>query len=337
MYTELKISLDELLACNAFELHKASENGTDYYIPYMMNDALECYFVLRDCQLTGNLPKQFQDVKSVELIESEGTPALLLRQTDGSVATLWFSSFQKELKCYRYHEIGHFWVKGQEQWRQLVYMIGTIYDKYVYMGSHICNDVELELLPLMEFAPFRYWSPIHESLDAYYPDTPYGLETIQELCRDAGDRKLLRYLTLSSFLPRSLRTKLLGEELARAGHEKLYESIYQKVCLASSAYPSRAYASDIREHMELSRVSVSKEFYDLGCSGTYPHFQKGNVSILVTEEHPFVISDLEYENYGFRMQFMVSECNHRPQYLNEGFFRKKGNSSKIVKSVKEIL
>lgn len=47
--------IGELIDCNAFELqlHTNENSQTDCYIPYMMNDALECYFVLKDCKMTG--------------------------------------------------------------------------------------------------------------------------------------------------------------------------------------------------------------------------------------------------------------------------------------------
>ena len=40
-------------------------------------------------------------------------------------------------RSYRYHEIGHFWRDGAEQWRQLVYMIGTIREKYRFLGEDV--------------------------------------------------------------------------------------------------------------------------------------------------------------------------------------------------------
>ena len=44
--------LNELVDADSFELqsHTHSSGQTDYYIPYMMNDALECYFILENAQ-----------------------------------------------------------------------------------------------------------------------------------------------------------------------------------------------------------------------------------------------------------------------------------------------
>jgi len=378
--------IDELIDCNAFELQlHTDENGqTDCYIPYMMNDALECYFVLKDCKITGELLTGSLDSSdssdapggsddfgnfacdkrlSVGVIDDGNTQALVIRQTNGSVSTVWFQNLAKKLNCYRYHEIGHFWVAGQEQWRHLVYMIGTIYDKFSYMGKELCNDKELTLLPLMEFAPFRYWSPIHEPLDKYYPDTLDGFACFKVLCAESRDFSLLRLvekyervscgtLWITDFyrkiaLPRIV--KKIAYEMNRVGHEALYELIYQKVCEASSKYPARDYSETMNAMIDKTRLEVTESLVKKGFDGEYPRFVKcvGNkdgivsgrtrfTSVLVTEEHPFTLSALEYENYDFRIQLMVSETSNEVCYLNQGFFDGNHNKSQIVKSVDEL-
>lgn len=372
MFNDFQKCVAELLNCNAFEIQlHTDENGqTDCYIPYMMNDALECYFVLKNCRVTGELMTgvlassdapgdssefgNFACDKSmaIELVDDGVHTALVLRNPDGNVSTLWFEDIVKELKCYRYHEIGHFWVKGQEQWRQLVYIIGTIYDKFSYMGESLCNEEELALLPLMEFAPFRYYSPIHESLDGHYPDTMDGFTCFKELCREAGDSLLLnmaeRYekvacsgLWITDFYRKLVLSKLMKKlalELNRSGHEALYELIYKKVCEASSKYPSRDYGKILDDEITAARCSVSEALVSKGFVGEYPRFSSDNRSVLVTEEHPFTLAALEYEHYEFRIQFMVSETSEKACYLNQGFFAdaKGKNRGWIAKSVEEL-
>ena len=41
--------------CGPFEEH----GSTCYYVPYMMNDAVENYLVLRDCRLVGKFQPDF--------------------------------------------------------------------------------------------------------------------------------------------------------------------------------------------------------------------------------------------------------------------------------------
>jgi len=344
---DLRKCIGELIECHAFELqlHTDEDSQLNCYIPYMMNDALECYFILKDCKMTGESVSgtiisadasgdsdEFGDFASdkklsVELIDDGLSKALMIRQITGEVSMLWFQDVTKELKCYRYHEIGHFWVKGQEHYRQLVYMIGTIYDKFSYMGESLCNAEELALLPLMEFAPFRYWSPIHESLDEYYPDTLDGFTCFEKLCMEASDFQLLKLVQrykkvvcwtswLTNFyrkiaLPRM--KKRIASELVSSDHEALFELIYRKVCEASSKYPPRDYGEIMNAKIIASRNEVIESLTKKGFVGEYPRFSKENISVMVAEEHPFTLSVLEYENYGFRMQFMVSDTGKCPR------------------------
>ena len=87
---------------------------------------------------------------------------------------MWFDEIMEHTNCYRYHEIGHFWRDGAEQWRQLVYMIGTIREKYRFLGEEVCNDQEMEIMSLIEFAPFYYYFPINEDPEEWYDKTEEG-------------------------------------------------------------------------------------------------------------------------------------------------------------------
>lgn len=158
--------LNEIFEQQVFELCIHEENGQKaYYIPYMMNDALECYLVLEHCRMTGEYQPEADENEEEEpcsgqLEEKDGMFGLIVRQGQDRVFTLWFRSIQKVLKCYQYHAIGHFWQEGQEQWRRLVYILGTLHDKYQYLGEEVCSREEQELLKLAEFSPLRRWSPL---------------------------------------------------------------------------------------------------------------------------------------------------------------------------------
>ena len=129
---------------------------------------------------------------------------------------------EESIHCYQYHQIGHFWVKGQEQWRQLAYMIGTIYDKYEYPGEKVLSRKEKELLRLMEFAPFREWSPINESLEDRYPATYEGIERMMALSKEAGDNSYARLLRICRKHPSKRIEHFLSRRLLSHKREKLY-------------------------------------------------------------------------------------------------------------------
>lgn len=145
--------IGELLDYGSFELCIQEKDGRkEYIIPYIMNDAVECYLTLENASRRGDYQPE-QEVTEVELLvpQEDGRYGLIVHQGYDNVVTLWFETLVMHVACYRYHEIGHFWVKGQEQWRQLVYMVGTMADKYRYMGPEYCNETEIALQGLIYF------------------------------------------------------------------------------------------------------------------------------------------------------------------------------------------
>ena len=105
----------------------------------------------------------------------------------------------------------------------------------------------------------------------------------------------------------------------------------------------RVWAFVLQRHCLLRFKSTKYRTKDLLCKGfvgKYPSFSRAeagkNLSLLVTEEHPFTLSALEYENYEFRLQIMVSETSGEGKYLNQGFFTGTGNHGWIAKTLDDI-
>lgn len=339
--------LAEVFLYQVFELYSGNgENGEpdDYYIPYMMNDALECYLVLENCRMTGVYCTEKEWIQAGELVQDGGHTGLVVRQKMGertNTFTLWFHGIHQVLQCYQYHRIGHFWVSGQEQWRQLVYMIGTIYDKYEYMGEAVCNQRELELMHLMGFAPFRHWSPICDSLEETYPETEEGIACMRRLAREAGDLEYERLVRFYGRLPKRWMEKQLSRRLLDPGRERLYRLIWNKVQEASEAYEERRYPKALEQEIREKRKEVQEALAAKGFQGKYPKYWKedwqgiGSMWILAAEEHPF--TRMEAADYAFRIRFMVSvfEKGFKGRAdVNGGFFRGKGRRGWIEEDLK---
>lgn len=331
--------LEEVFEHQVFELCGPfkTETGQDYCVPYMMNDALEDYLILKNCRMVGEYVHGIKAEHTMQVAEHENGYVMAVRQGSENAFTLYFESIEESLEFYQYHKIGHFWVKGQEQWRQLVYIIGTIYDKCQYLGEEACNEMELELMNLIEFAPFRAWSPIHEPLDSMYPTTYEGVEIARKLALEAGDFEYAKWITRYERFQGRMFGNVLYRKLLSPKREAFYELIWKKVEEASSQYPERAYHTELMEEMNELREKVEREFLEKGFEGIYPKFVKGSIQVLVMEEHPFTI--MEWEHYKFKLQFMVSKCqspvvNNR----NSGFFRGPRRKGWIVKyeSVRSI-
>lgn len=105
--------LAEIFEYQVFELCV----GDEYLIPYMMNDAVENYLILKDCRMTGHYLKEDTLKVTGQLAVEEDRYVLSVRQGEENVFTLYFQEIEERIQCFQYHRIGHFWVEGQEHWR----------------------------------------------------------------------------------------------------------------------------------------------------------------------------------------------------------------------------
>ncbi len=276
-YKELNSRIDDLRRSNALEISfdSVDEKGR-LYIPYMMNDTIEDYLVL-----TGPYV-HFDDAGRIDQVEADVC--------------------EEYRNCYQYHLIGHFWREGHEDWRRLVNTIGNIYDKHAFIGDSVCNQMEMEILPLMGFAPFRFYSPVDWPLDEMYPDTEAGLETMARLAVEAGDSEFRDMILMYYNHNTPFMMRRLAGELASGRHEGIYRLIERKIYLASTQYEMRNYGLIRNRSISNLRYNVTELMHQRGFEGIYPHFTKGRTEITAYEEHPFTL--LEEENFSFGIQLM---------------------------------
>lgn len=329
---KLKRLLQELNQWDALEFWPVTcQKHQNFYLPYIMNDALEYYIIFKDCSVTGEFSKSFQEHAFAELTQNAERFGLIVHEGDSQVFTLWFRDFEIVCQCFQYHRIGHFWVQGQEQWRQLVYMIGTILDKQDYVGDSVCNEKELALLPLMEFAPFYLWFPLTELPLDKYSNTQKGCQCMRSFALEAKDKGFAALVSFYSRFPFGWMTKLVGRSLQKPARIPLYHLLFQKVSEASLAYPTRDYGKEQNQHINHLRKETAAKLHQKGFSGEYPFFQKNNLQIFATEEHPFTV--MESEDFHFRIQFMVSNCSRSGEGINRGFFTGRKNEGLIFRNL----
>ena len=88
------------------------------------------------------------------------------------------------------------------------YIIGTIYRKIrLSRRSIIAIRAKKELLRLVEFPPFRMWSPIHESTGGKYPATYEGVTCMERLAKKAKDTRYLWLVKLYRYFPNRILEK----------------------------------------------------------------------------------------------------------------------------------
>ena len=310
---DLLLLIDDLLDLEVLELIPSENAPGDLLIPYMMNDAVEYYLILSNCQVMGTIPEEFDGDTLVKLVNTPKRPGLIFDQPDGNKLTIWFDRCEAVRRFYQYHRIGHFWRPGAEHWRMLVYMIGTIHDKYAFLGPEAVNEEELAILPLVHFGPFRFYSPIDEPLDDRYPESEDGWTCMRALALEAGDEEYVRAIDHAErlkkipFFPLENAARPLTEALDRPERRGLFEHIYRKVCEASLHYPERVYDAETNARMAEARRQMAESMHAEGYVGEYPRFTKGKISAWAMEEHPFTVQALDYDGFSFGIRLLSWE------------------------------
>ena len=285
---ELKDLILRLCEDEALELIRGGEGKI--YIPFIMNDAVEAYCLLTDAIIPAAMPDDLSMAARAEITEKDGRTGLIIRSEDAVLATVWYKDCVYKEQLYQYHRIMHCWADGNEHMRMLVYMIGTMRDKYEYLGAQSCNDAEKSLMPLLEYRPFRFFSPLEESIDAWYPETKEGREAMKSFAEEAGETQLLRLMRAGK-LPGKWLDQRISEKIAASG--RLYDLIYAKICMASETYERRTYPDNLEREMQGKRDAVHAALIKAGYAGQYPSYQKNGSQITALEEHPFTVSEMD--------------------------------------------
>ncbi len=321
----LEDAVNEMIDYGVPEFRRCpSVSGEDLFIPYMMNDALECYYVLKNCRTPEGFTQDWlSGLADAEVNTSYGGGMLHLTHDDGSVVTLRYDRADYVMKCYRYHRIWHFWMPDHAVLRQLTYWVQTMADKWTYLGDEAVNEAENSLLRLAYFGPLRYYRPFRENLSGKYPDYIDGSEAMEEYAKEAGDaafeaevrqyRELLETLEQRQYPDPLLSLKIraasrkLSSLLCKEERLPLIRLLQEKVREASEAWPEREYDPAAAAGMEKARREFSEIMRLRGCSGSYPLFEEDGKKLLATEELPFTIPELDYEDYEFRIQLVYPE------------------------------
>ncbi|MBQ2668619.1 MAG: DUF3878 family protein [Clostridia bacterium] len=333
-FAELSKYIEAISDSRAFEL---AALGDDFVVPYILNDSIEDYFVFKNCSIRGDYDPDLQEDTTAEAVTDGGLTGLIIRQANTNVVTLWYEAVFRVQKCSRYHEIGHFWAKGFEHWRRIVYMAGTLHDKFTYGGEAFCNEKELELLPLIEFAPLREFSYFKEGIHQFYADTYEAVNLMREMAMEVGDVEFVKRLMAYEKRPSLRFARRIARKMNAAKRAPLYEQIYSRLCEASAEHPPRDYGETRNAGIVRARETVTEKLRAAGYEGAYPRFTRGNRQVLAAEEHPFTLSEMEYHDFEFRIRFMVSDCRKPPKHLCQGFFRGFGSKGRIEEDIEKLL
>lgn len=311
------------------ELWKSEEDpSTSWRITYMYNDSVESYLQLDDVVIKGKYEKE-KACTSLQLVKEEERYGLVGQQ-EKRFFSIWFSKVTFFAKLYRYADIGHFWVKGEEPYRQLVYELEIIQDKKRYLGEWACNEKELKLLALLDFSPIRsfYCVPWEEGycfstkkngMDAY-EEVLDDMEKSRKKNKKIGDcyfssaciekqwelqKALLDQLKQA---PTKEKEKEIYKTLIGKKGNLVYQWLQKEILEASSVYGERRFGEKEDFFVEEQRKKWIQKWTRQGWVGTYPDFSRRKgifyEQMHVMEELPFTTEAMHYT-----FHCLISKCS----------------------------
>lgn len=319
---KLKVMLEKLIEADALEAVQDPSQSTRYYIPYMMSDCVEYYLIL-DMD-----PVRYTDRNASRLEEDlriwmGGGSADFIRGDSESIAADrgFLSAFeavitqiQESRNYYQYHRSGHYWVRGEEHLRRLVYQLGSIHEKMTYLGQEAVNEREIRLARLVEFGPLRYFSPINEDLDEWYINSSDGVDAMRQLAKDCRDERLEWLVASFGNLPAEELKSYLIDYLASDRGFVFCQELQKQVEEASRPYATRRFSNRLEAWAQQERRHIDGSLRKRGLIGRYPHYKSKDdrCYIIVTEEMPFEMRLLEDQNmaYRFYQQETILDVGH---------------------------
>lgn len=277
-------------------------------IPYLMNDAIECYIVLEKVHITGVFKNEPGKKVGINVIEDGDRRAIIVRDHKDQVFTIWYEGKAwLESDCFKYHNIMHYWREGNPHLRRLVGIIKAISDKRTIIGEYVCNEEELSLSELIYFAPFRYYSPYSYSLTQLYPNCESGAREMLKIAYEAGDQEYAREVQRYIDEPNTKKENKLTELLQKQEHEKIYKLIDEKIRIASLPYKDRRYNGEEELSCAIKRLGTERYLEKMGYIGEYPRYVKGKTSITVYEEQPYTRKEDRQLNF---QMILLKEKHH---------------------------
>ena len=167
------------------------EGKKDIYAAYLMNDAVESYFVFEQSVMTGSY-KELECEQTASIVHDDNGYMLIVNQSGENRFTIRFTNLHMQTTCFDYGCMGHFWVKGYEYLRQLEYQFADIRDKYRYLGKDFCTEQELIFMQLADFPPIKKFRSVPEQYYVPYPDSVYpeAVRYLIETAENVGDKKM---------------------------------------------------------------------------------------------------------------------------------------------------
>ena len=267
--------LAQVFELNLFEPVRI-DGSSDIYAAYIMNDAVESFFVFEQPVITGT----YKDIESEQIAGVEKLDdgyMLIVNQGGENVFTIKFVKLSITSTYFNYGCMGHFWVKGYEYLRQLEYQLAVIRDKYRFLGSSSCNEKELVFMRLADFPPVKKYRSVPKAYYVPYPDSiyPEAVSYLMETARSVGDRNMERMLKIYQKKPCTLRKNCKFAVMEQGEERKniKYVTFGTEISLKSMASP-KAVQNDGRKNKTCKKIRRNRKSGPLSLESSPQNGQK---------------------------------------------------------------
>lgn len=283
--------LEELLEQDQFELifpedkHKNTfQKQQDISLVYLMNDAVESFFVFHNATMTGEYQKEYEGEILAVLDKKEEQYVLVVHQGD-SVVTLFFDTLLQKNNLYNYGDVGHFWVKGYEYLRVLEYRLAILRDKCDYLDESCSTLEERRLASLVEFPPLNYccYPAVPEKYivprENPWQPSEKAIDLMLEIAKEAEDKTFIRLLSYYKKNSSIMMSRWIAYMLHRKNHIKIVNILTKRLQKAASIYPNRSFGTknDIKIQKILQKAEKRKQ-----------ELKEAGIKADIIREEPFV-------------------------------------------------
>lgn len=257
--------LAQVFELNLFEPVRI-DGSSDIYAAYIMNDAVESFFVFEQPVITGT----YKDIESEQIAgveKLEDGYMLIVNQGGENVFTIKFVKLSITSTYFNYGCMGHFWVNGYEYLRQLEYQLADVRDKYRYLGSGSCTKKELIFMQLADFPPIKKYKSVPDKYYVPYPDTIYSeaVYYLIETAKNVGDKSMAYMLESYLKKPDIFKCNIIAAMFHRKMHSRFVDKLIMDVRKEADKYVNRRFGSEEEAQYEnvhkkaLKAMNIYKE------------------------------------------------------------------------------
>ena len=254
----------------------------DIHAAYLMNDAVESYFVFENSVMTGTYKDiECEQMASIDRVDDDYM--LIVNQGNENIFTIRFARLGMKTVYFDYGCMGHFWVKGYEYLRQLEYQLADVRDKLRYLGRSSCTDKEMIFAKLADFPPIKRYKSVPDMYYVPYPDNvaPEAATYLIGIANDVGDRRMAGMLAKYLNNPISYRCRIIAAMLHRKSHSRFVDRIIMDLREAAKVYETRHFTKEEEERYR--KVHRQAE-------AAMNEFKEKGFNCMLYREEPFMYS-----------------------------------------------